>query len=90
LAGSAAIASFLTEPVYEPEATQDLVNFAIDIQRNGKAEATITSPTRFLRQLEEKADLKNPEQVKTMMKDWNAKTTRAQNEANSRQNSSET
>jgi integrase len=79
LASSVTSASFLTTPAYEPKTTQDLINFAIDMQQNGKAEETITSRTRFLRQLSKMADLKNPEQVKNILTTrttWNKLTRR--------------
>jgi len=79
LAGSVTSASFSTKPAYKPESTQDLVNFAIDMKHDGKAETTIASRTRFLRQLSKMADLKNPEQVKTILTTqttWNRLTRR--------------
>ncbi len=79
MAGSVAPIDFSTAPAYKPQIIQDLINFAIDMKQNGKAEATISSRTRILRQLAKMADLRDPEQVKTTLstrQTWNKRTRR--------------
>ena len=64
------------QAVTKPQ-TEQLINYALHMRRNGRTEQTIERNTRILTQLSKYADLKNPEEVKTVLadfKEWNNTT----------------
>ena len=69
-----AIHTSLSEVGTEPQ-TELIINYALHMKKNGRAEITIQRTTRLLTKLSKSANLTNPEEVKTVLSNLKWKDT---------------
>jgi integrase len=72
LAGPTEPAQLLTEPAQVSNEIE-ILNYIEDMKKNGRANSTTTARLRQLRQIAREANLREPEQVKTVIGNWTLK-----------------